>query len=119
MIFTTKAKLIGLVAAAVILGAGQGLWLKSTYNAGFEAGVATEGQKHEKALSDAQKANEKASAELRAALVTYAENYERLRIQRVAGETKVIERLSERLVEHPNCQIDPDVIALRNEVRAP
>lgn len=116
-VLTLKAKLIvGAIVLTIITTTGV-LTVNRIKADAFKAGQTSERQLHEKALQKAQEANDAQTAGLRATIIDYAARIDVLSHQRRDREQVVVTKIEERLVDQPNCDITPEIIALRNEIR--
>lgn len=114
---TLKSKLIiGAIVLTITTGV---LTVNKLRTDAFNAGVEACQADAQKALQKAQEANDAQSAGLRATITDYAAKIEKLSNQRQQREQIVVTKIEEVLIDHqPNCEITPELIALRNSIRA-
>ena len=117
-LLTLKAKLIIGAIVLTIITTTAVMTVNRIKADAFKQGQASERQLHAKALAKAEEINRTKTLTLERQIDDYARQVERLSNQRREREQVVVTKIKERLVEQPNCQIDPQIIALRNQVRA-
>lgn len=85
---------------------------------GYQAGVEACQADGQKALTKANEANAKASTDLQATIDDQARRIAQLSVQRQAREQVIVTRIEEALPAQPNCQITPELLTLRNQIRS-
>ena len=116
-LLTLKSKLIvGAIVLTIVATTGV-LTVNRIKADAFKAGQVSERQLHAEALQKAQEANDAQTAGLRTTITDYAARIDVLSHQRRDREQVIVTKIEERLVDQPNCQITPDLLALRNQIR--
>lgn len=116
-LLTLKAKLIIGAVVFTLLTTTAVVTVNRIKSDAFKAGVAACEQSHTDALNEANAANRKREAELQSTIDDYARRIAAQSNQRRQREQIVVTKIEERLVETPNCQIDPAIIEMRNQLR--
>lgn len=106
---------VALIIAAIVVAV---LALKVTYDRGERAGTVAAEAMRKRVLDDANARNAAVQSSLDAATARYAELHAQALADRRAADQPTIDRVETRIVEQPNCSIDPEIIRLRNELRA-
>lgn len=114
---TLKGQIIVGVIAATILITGAGFGVHKLRSDAFKAGVASEQAASRKALDKANEANAKKTVELQASIDDWSERYAKLSARRQEREAVIVTQIEEKLVTEQNCQITPELLAIRNRLR--
>lgn len=114
---TLKGQIIVGVIAATILITGAGFGVHKLRSDAFKAGVASEQAASRKALDKANEANAKVTSGLRETMAAQAARIALLNDQRKGREQVIVTRVEEALPAQPNCEITPEIVALRNQIR--
>lgn len=110
-----------LIIGAIIVMAVLGLvtmkvnQMKAT---AYQAGVAACQETARQAVDKANAENLEATKALDDEINQYAIRLDAALADRRDRQTVVVNRVEERLASQPNCEVDPSIIALRNEARA-
>lgn len=115
---TLQGKVIAAVIAVAIIGTTITLTVNKIKHDAYQNGVEACQAKAQEALDKANEANAKATSELQSDLDDYAKRYETLANQRRDREQVIVERIEEKLLTEENCQITPELLILRNRIRA-
>jgi hypothetical protein len=109
--------IVGGIIGAILIGT-VAFTIHDIKTKAFNAGVASSEQLHQKALDAANAANRQKETELQADINDYAKQFESLSAVRHQSEAKVATQIEAKIAATPNCDVDPEIISLRNAVRA-
>lgn len=111
-------RVMAVVAVVAIILAGAGLAIHDMKTRAYRAGVVATELTYERALSEANAANRQREDELRQDITLYADRVAELSAARRSREAPIVSEIEGRLDAQADCPIDPEIIRLRNELRA-
>lgn len=114
---TLQGKLLAAAILVILVVGGSALIGRSIFDNGFKDGVASSEATHQAALAKVNEANAKTTQKLEADLADAGRRYDDLAARRRDREQVIVREVEQALVDAPNCQITPEVLALRNAIR--
>lgn len=107
------ALIIAIIVAVVAFRA----WINDVKADAFRNGEAASELRHQKALDQANARNRERERQLQNDLNDFGKRFEALATERHEREQTIVNRIEERIVAQENCEIDPEIIRMRNEIR--
>ncbi|MFZ4165280.1 hypothetical protein [Brevundimonas sp. NPDC058933] len=114
---TLQGKLLVAAILAIILIATGVLTINKIRSDAYQAGQQSERQVHADALAKVNEANAKTTQKLEADLADAGRRYDDLAARRRDREQVIVREVEQALPAQPNCEITPEILALRNRIR--
>lgn len=114
---TLQGKLLVAAILVIILITGGALTINKIKSDAYAKGRADCQAQAVEALAKANEANAKTTQKLEADLADAGRRYDDLAARRRDREQVIVREVEQALVGAPNCEITPEVLALRNAIR--